>query len=123
SGTARRRPSPSRSARARRAKPEHGSSPKIPAARAPPRAAGSRSRQNPAVAPAPTAVELHIVSDSTGETAARLVQALEAQFPDQPFEEVRHPRVESLDDLQIAVSRMRGRPAVAIYTLVEPEFR
>jgi regulator of PEP synthase PpsR (kinase-PPPase family) len=75
------------------------------------------------VAPAPTAVELHIVSDSTGETAARLVQALEAQFPDQPFEEVRHPRVESLDDLQIAVSRMRGRPAVAIYTLVEPEFR
>ena len=28
------------------------------------------------------AVELHIVSDSTGETAARLVQALEAQFPD-----------------------------------------
>ena len=73
--------------------------------------------------PAPTPVELHIVSDSTGETAARLVQALEAQFPDQPFEEVRHPRVESLDDLQIAVSRMKGRPAVAIYTLVEPEFR
>jgi hypothetical protein len=30
------------------------------------------------------AVELHIVSDSTGETAARLVAALEAQFPDQP---------------------------------------
>src|SRR5581483_4256553 len=26
-------------------------------------------------------VELHIVSDSTGETAARLVLALEAQFP------------------------------------------
>ena len=39
-------------------------------------------------------VELHIVSDSTGETAQRLVLALEAQFPDQPFEEVRHPRVE-----------------------------
>src|SRR5690348_16863552 len=26
-------------------------------------------------------VELHVVSDATGETAARLVQALEAQFP------------------------------------------
>jgi regulator of PEP synthase PpsR (kinase-PPPase family) len=25
-------------------------------------------------------VELHVVSDATGETAARLVQALEAQF-------------------------------------------
>jgi regulator of PEP synthase PpsR (kinase-PPPase family) len=68
-------------------------------------------------------VELHIVSDSTGETAARLVQALEAQFPDQPFEEIRHPRVETLDDLRIAVNRMKGRPAVAVYTLVKPEFR
>ena len=30
-------------------------------------------------------VELHVVSDSTGETAARLVIALEAQFPDLDF--------------------------------------
>src|SRR5438105_3889338 len=28
------------------------------------------------------AVELHMISDATGETAHRLVQALEAQFPD-----------------------------------------
>ena len=48
-------------------------------------------------------VELHIVSDATGETATRLVAALEAQFPDQPFEEVRHPRVESVDDLPFGV--------------------
>ncbi len=41
-----------------------------------------------------TPVELHVVSDATGETAARLVQALEAQFPDQEFVEIRHPRVE-----------------------------
>jgi regulator of PEP synthase PpsR (kinase-PPPase family) len=68
-------------------------------------------------------VELHIISDSTGETAARLVLALEAQFPDQPFEEIRHPRVETVADLQLAVSRMKGRPAVAVYTLVEPELR
>ncbi len=68
-------------------------------------------------------VELHIVSDSTGETAARLVLALEAQFPDQPFVEVRHPRVENAEDLQIAVTQARGRPAVMVYTLVEPELR
>jgi regulator of PEP synthase PpsR (kinase-PPPase family) len=68
-------------------------------------------------------VELHVVSDSTGETAARLVTALEAQFPDQPFVEVRHPRVESVDDLERAVHRARGRPAVIVYTLVEPEWR
>ena len=68
-------------------------------------------------------VELHIVSDSTGETAARLVLALEAQFPDLPFEEVRHPRVETIDDLALAVARARGRPAVMVYTLVEPGLR
>ncbi len=65
-------------------------------------------------------VELHIVSDSTGETAARLVLALEAQFPEQSFEEIRHPRVESAEDLALAVSRAKGRPAVMVYTLVEP---
>ena len=68
-------------------------------------------------------VELHIVSDSTGETAARLVLALEAQFPDQEFVEVRHPRVEDAEDLHIAVTQARGRPAVMVYTLVEPELR
>ena len=68
-------------------------------------------------------VELHVVSDATGETAARLVQALEAQFPEQEFIEIRHPRVESEDDLQLAVNRMKGRPAVVVYTLVQPELR
>ena len=68
-------------------------------------------------------VELHVVSDATGETAARLVQALEAQFPDQEFVEIRHPRVESEDHLQLAVNRMKGRPAVVVYTLVKPELR
>ena len=68
-------------------------------------------------------VELHIVSDSTGETAARLVLALEAQFPEQEFEEIRHPRVESVEDLALTVNRAKGRPAVMVYTLVKPEFR
>ncbi len=70
-----------------------------------------------------TPVELHVVSDSTGETAARVVLAAEAQFPEQEFVEVRHPRVESVADLQLAVDRMKGRPAVVLYTLVEPELR
>jgi [pyruvate, water dikinase]-phosphate phosphotransferase / [pyruvate, water dikinase] kinase len=68
-------------------------------------------------------VELHIVSDSTGETAAKLVLALEAQFPDLAFEEIRHPRVENEADLQLAVNRARGRAAVMVYTLVEPGLR
>src|SRR2546421_12355340 len=48
---------------------------------------------------------------------------LEAQFPDIEFEEVRHPRVETVDDLRLAVNRMRGRRAVAVYTLVHEELR
>ena len=72
---------------------------------------------------APQTVELHIISDSTGETASRLVAALEAQFPEQPFEEIRHPRAETVDDLRAAVRRARGRAAVAVYTLVKPELR
>jgi hypothetical protein len=68
-------------------------------------------------------VELHVVSDATGETAARLVAALEAQFPDQEFVEIRHPRVESQEDLHLAVNRMKGRPAVVVYTIVQPDLR
>ena len=70
-----------------------------------------------------TPVELHMISDATGETAQRLVQALEAQFPEQEFLEIRHPRVETAVDLRLAVERMKGRPAVVVYTLVEPELR
>jgi regulator of PEP synthase PpsR (kinase-PPPase family) len=74
-------------------------------------------------APGKTPVELHIISDATGETATRLVAALEAQFPEQPFEEVRHPSVETVDDLLLAVNRAKGRPAVIVYTIVKPELR
>jgi [pyruvate, water dikinase]-phosphate phosphotransferase / [pyruvate, water dikinase] kinase len=68
-------------------------------------------------------VELHVVSDATGATAKRLVQALEAQFPDQEFEDIIHPRVETVDDLRLAVERAKGRPAVIVYTLVKQELR
>jgi hypothetical protein len=68
-------------------------------------------------------VELHVVSDATGATASRLVQALEVQFPDIEFKEIRHPRAESPDDLRLAVERAKGRPAVLLYTLVDAELR
>jgi [pyruvate, water dikinase]-phosphate phosphotransferase / [pyruvate, water dikinase] kinase len=68
-------------------------------------------------------VELHMISDATGATAKRLVQALEAQFPDQEFEDIVHPMVETVDDLRIAVERAKGRPAVIVYTIVHPELR
>ena len=68
-------------------------------------------------------VEVHVVSDATGETATRVVAAVEAQFPDQPFVTVRHPRVETVADLHLALARMQGRRAVVIFTMVEPTLR
>jgi regulator of PEP synthase PpsR (kinase-PPPase family) len=68
-------------------------------------------------------VEIHVVSDSTGETAARFAEAVERQFPDEEFEIVRHPRITSVDDVQLAAARARGRRAVLMYTLVDNEFR
>jgi [pyruvate, water dikinase]-phosphate phosphotransferase / [pyruvate, water dikinase] kinase len=70
-----------------------------------------------------TVGELHMISDATGATAKRLVQALEAQFPEQEFEDIVHPRVESVDDLRLAVERAKGRSAVIVYTIVKPELR
>jgi [pyruvate, water dikinase]-phosphate phosphotransferase / [pyruvate, water dikinase] kinase len=48
---------------------------------------------------------------------------VEAQFPDQPFVTVRHPRVETVADLHLALARAQGRRAVVIFTVVEPTLR
>jgi regulator of PEP synthase PpsR (kinase-PPPase family) len=68
-------------------------------------------------------VEIHVVSDSTGETAARFAEAVERQFPEEEFEIVRHPRITNVDDVHLAAARARGRRAVLMYTLVERELR
>jgi [pyruvate, water dikinase]-phosphate phosphotransferase / [pyruvate, water dikinase] kinase len=68
-------------------------------------------------------VEIHVVSDATGETATRVVMAVERQFPELEFEVVRHPRITCAEDLQLAASRARGRRAVVVYTLVDAGYR
>ena len=68
-------------------------------------------------------IEIHVVSDSTGETATRVVLAVERQFPGLEFEVIRHPRITGADDLQLAAARARGRRAVVVYTLVDPGYR
>lgn len=68
-------------------------------------------------------VEIHVVSDSTGETATRVVLAVERQFPELEFEVIRHPRITSAEDLQLAAARARGRRAVVVYTLVDEGYR
>ena len=60
---------------------------------------------------------------SASETATRVVAAVGAQFPEQTFVTIRHPRVETVADLQLALARMETERAVVIFTVVEPTLR
>lgn len=68
-------------------------------------------------------VEIHVVSDSTGETAARLGDALKPQFRPEHLTIIRHRRVGIVADVEDVVGQVRGRRAVMLYTLVEPDLR
>lgn len=69
-------------------------------------------------------IEIHLISDSTGDTAARVARAAQAQFSSHPTTIVRHPRVATLDSLERAFARLRGRAGVAVfYTLIDPHLR
>ncbi len=69
-------------------------------------------------------VEIHLISDSTGDTAARVARAAQAQFSSHPTTLVRHPRVTTVEGLSRAFARISGRPGVAIfYTLIDRDLR
>lgn len=72
------------------------------------------------------ALEIHVIADSTGETAARLARAAQAQFPNHPFRIVRHPRVTTAEELFLIFDTVRGRtdrPCAVMSTLVNPVLR
>ncbi|MGJ3508999.1 pyruvate, water dikinase regulatory protein [Enemella sp. A6] len=70
-------------------------------------------------------LEIHVIADSTGETAARLARAAQAQFPQHPFVIVRHPRIASAESLYLALDDVRNheRPAAVFSTLVNSVLR
>ena len=68
-------------------------------------------------------LEIHIVSDSTGDTAARVARAAQSQFPDFETELFRHARVKTRDQLARALDAASGRRAAVFYTLVDPTLR
>jgi regulator of PEP synthase PpsR (kinase-PPPase family) len=68
-------------------------------------------------------LEIHIVSDSTGDTAARVARAAQSQFEDFETELIRHARVTSREQLARALEAASGRRATVFYTLVDPELR
>lgn len=71
-------------------------------------------------------LEIHVIADSTGETAARLARAAQAQFPNHPFRIIRHPRITMADELfrsLRALADRLDRPAAVMSTLVNPVLR
>lgn len=79
---------------------------------------------------APEPLHVHVVADSTGETAARLSRAAQAQFTDTDFVIVRHPRTASAEQLlgvfgqlRAAVEKDPGVRRVVIHTLVNQHMR
>jgi [pyruvate, water dikinase]-phosphate phosphotransferase / [pyruvate, water dikinase] kinase len=68
-------------------------------------------------------LEIHIVSDSTGDTAARVARAAQSQFGDSEIELHRHARVKTREQLARAMEAAAGRRAAIFYTLVDPGLR
>jgi [pyruvate, water dikinase]-phosphate phosphotransferase / [pyruvate, water dikinase] kinase len=68
-------------------------------------------------------LEIHIVSDSTGDTAARVARAAQSQFEDVETELFRHARVKTREQLARALDAAAGRRAAVFYTLVDPALR
>ncbi len=71
-----------------------------------------------------TDLEIHLIADSTGETAARIARAAVAQFPTHDFTLVRHRRCTTTDALMRALDAVRaraGRPTAVLFTFVNEE--
>ncbi len=72
----------------------------------------------------PDPVEIHIISDSTGDTASRVARAAQAQFSASPVSIVRHPRITTLDGVQSAFAKIRANARAAVFfTLIDRELR
>lgn len=70
-------------------------------------------------------IELHVIADSTGETAARVARAAAAQYPDDTVRIVRHQRVtrsESIENIFHRIAESSARRGV-FFTVVDEDLR
>jgi hypothetical protein len=70
-------------------------------------------------------LELHVVADSTGDTAARMARAAAAQYATYDVRIVRHPRISSAEGLRAVIRNLDPtRARIAVYsTVVDQELR
>lgn len=72
----------------------------------------------------PEPLEIHVIADSTAESAVRLARAAMMQFPTHQFTVVRHRRVSSTKKMITALETLRsraGKPTAVMVTLVDEE--
>jgi regulator of PEP synthase PpsR (kinase-PPPase family) len=70
-----------------------------------------------------TPIEVHLISDSTGDTAARVARAAQTQFSGHRTAMIRHPRVTTLEGLELAYERVGRGPVAIFFTLVDRALR
>jgi regulator of PEP synthase PpsR (kinase-PPPase family) len=71
-------------------------------------------------------IEIHVIADSTGDTAARVARAAQAQFASHPSRIIRHPRVSTAAGLATAFERIadgRDTGVTVFSTLVDDGLR
>jgi len=70
-------------------------------------------------------IHIHVVADSTGDTAARVARAARAQYADREIRIIRHPRVGSPEALRAVVDPLTGltRTVVVFSTLADEELK
>lgn len=69
----------------------------------------------------PQPIEVHVVADSTGDTAARVARASAEQYADYDVRIVRHPRISSADGVAHVVGRLDTAGRVAVFSTVVDE--
>lgn len=63
-------------------------------------------------------IEVHILADSTGDTAARVARAAAAQYAGYDIRIVRHPRLASAQGLRNVLSRLPDDGPVAVFSTI-----
>ncbi|MGB5951039.1 MAG: pyruvate, water dikinase regulatory protein [Ornithinimicrobium sp.] len=70
-------------------------------------------------------IQLHVFSDSTGDTASRVARAAAAQYRSHNIRIVRHPRLSSHEGVRAVLDQIEGADgkAVVFSTVITPELR
>lgn len=67
-------------------------------------------------------IEVHVIADSTGDTAARVARASAEQYADYDVRIMRHPRISSIEGLNHVLSRLNpGQKRIAVFSTVVDE--